>query len=608
MSVTPAFRRFVLVSQLLVLPLAALAQSVTVNIDAAKTVRTVDERVFGLNAVMWDPEAGSAQTITLLQAAGVRTIRVPGGSLSDEYHWNLNRSINRDNPTQNNTWTWASGFNKFAGLITGLDAQAFVTVNYGSGTPEEAAAWVAYANAGIASSTLLGTDAKGADWRTAGSWASVRATAPLATDDGMNFLRVSRATPYALKYWEIGNECYGAAWETDLQDKRHDPTTYATRAKDYIAKMKAVDPTIKVGVVVVPSETEYANGYTRSVTNPRTQTSRTGWTPVMLTTLRELGVTPDFVIYHRYEQAPASDQPNNPENDASLLQKAKTWPDDAAAIRRQLADYLGTAGAAVEIVVTENNSVYSNPGKQSTSLVNGLYLADSIGQIMQTEINGLMWWDTRNGQLHDANNSASLYGWRNYGDYGILSTPSAGGSTTYYEAYPTYYVTKLLSKFARGGDTVVTATSASSLLTVFAVKSSGGDLRLLVLNKDAAATTSASISLAGFTPGSAANVYTYGKTQDDAAKPGGSGATDPANTTMNVSGATFTASFAPYSATVISIPAGTATPTPPPPTTPPPTTPPPSSGGGGGGGGAPSLWFIGALVALSLFRWNQVRR
>ncbi|MEJ1972235.1 MAG: hypothetical protein WDM96_07110 [Lacunisphaera sp.] len=84
----------------------------------------MDERVFGLNAVIWDPEAGSAQTLTLVQAAGIRTVRVPGGSLSDEYHWNLNKSVDRDHPGQNNTWTWSSGFNKFAGLITGLNAQA----------------------------------------------------------------------------------------------------------------------------------------------------------------------------------------------------------------------------------------------------------------------------------------------------------------------------------------------------------------------------------------------------------------------------------------------------------------------------------------------------
>ena len=608
MNVTPAFRRLILFGYLLALPLAVRAQSVTVNVNAGAAVRTVDERVFGLNAVMWDPEAGSAQTVTMLQAAGIRAIRVPGGSLSDEYHWNLNRSLNRDNPPQNHPWTWASGFNKFAGLITGLDAQAFVTVNYGSGTPEEAAAWVAYANAATNSGTAIGTDAKGTDWKTAGTWATLRAAGALATDDGMNFLRVGRTAAYGVKYWEIGNECYGAPWETDLQSLPHDPFTYATRAKEYIARMKAVDSSIKIGVVVVPSETQYANGYTaHTVTSPRVGATN-GWTPVMLTTLKNLGVTPDFVIYHRYDQAPARDQPNNPESDAGLLQKAKTWPDDTTAIRRQLTDYLGaTEGAKVEIVVTENNSVYSSPGKQTTSLVNGLFLADSIGHILQTEINALVWWDLRNGQDAAHNNSGSLYGWRNYGDYGILSTPSAGGSATYYDAYPTYYVMKLLAKFARGSDTVVTATSSSSLLTVFAVKSLGGDLRLLVLNKDPAAPTNASITLAGFTPAAAASVYSYGKTQDDAAKPNGSGAVDVASTTMNIGGATFTAAFAPYSATVISLAAGT---TPTPPTTPvptPPTTPPSSGGGGGGGGGAPSFWFVGILALLTAVRWSRGR-
>ena len=51
-----------------------------------------------------------------------------------------------------------------------------------------------------------------------------------------------------------------------------------------------------------------------------------------------LGVTPDFLIYHRYEQAPGQ------ESDAELLQCRPTWPNDAADLRQQLSDYLGTAG------------------------------------------------------------------------------------------------------------------------------------------------------------------------------------------------------------------------------------------------------------------------
>src|SRR5205085_491991 len=100
---------------------------------------------------------------------------------------------------------------------------------------------------------------------------------------------------------------------------------------------------------------------------------------------------------------------------------------------------------------TENNSVYTQPGKQSTSLVNGLFYADSIGSLLQTEFNAMVWWDLRNGQEAGNNNDASLYGWRPYGDYGIMSSAN--------DTYPTYYALKLLSKFAKDGDTVVQANS-----------------------------------------------------------------------------------------------------------------------------------------------------
>ena len=53
----------------------------------------------------------------------------------------------------------------------------------------EAAAWVAYANGSPANTLALGTDAKGRNWQTVGYWAALRAAAPLASDDGYNFLR-----------------------------------------------------------------------------------------------------------------------------------------------------------------------------------------------------------------------------------------------------------------------------------------------------------------------------------------------------------------------------------------------------------------------------------
>jgi alpha-L-arabinofuranosidase len=516
----------------LTLPLATKAQ-VNLTVNAAQPIRTVDERVFGVNAVIWDPQASSAQTISMVQNAGIRTIRVPGGSLSDEYHWRVNKSLA-------NTWTWATAFNGFINLITSANTQAVVTVNYGSGTPEEAAGLVAYLNASVGSSTAIGgTDGTGFAMQNAGYWAALRAAAPLGTDDGMNFLRISRSSPVGARYFEIGNECYGT-WETDQQAVAHDPTTYANRVQQYISKMKAVDPTIKIGVVVVTSSEN---------------ASYKNWTPTMLARLKTLNAIPDFIIYHLYPQAPGA------ESDAALLQVAdtgsKSWPTIAADLRQQLTANLGSAaGAGVEIVVTENNSVYSSPGKQSTSLVNGLYLADSIGNLMQTEINGYMYWALRNspptinnGTALDGNMSASLYGWRQFGDYGMISTPSTlTGETTYYNPYPTYYMMKLLSHFARGGDTIVQATSSNPLLSIFAAKRTDGSLSLLVINKDPTNAQNASITLSGYTPGGSATVYSYGKPEDAAGS-----SQDISTTGRAISGATFAALFPSYSATVLSV-------------------------------------------------------
>ncbi|HET7535255.1 MAG TPA: hypothetical protein VFJ90_02290, partial [Candidatus Didemnitutus sp.] len=288
------------------------AQTVNLTADAAQTVRIVDERIFGANSVIWDGEASTAQTISLLNAAGLRSIRCPGGSLSDEYHWRINKSLA-------NTWSWATSFNGFVNIITGVNAKAYVTVNYGTGTPEEAAGLVAYLNAATGASTAIGTDSKGYDWQNAGTWAAIRAAAPISPDDGMNFLRISRSAAVGAKYWEIGNECYGV-WETDQQALAHDPTTYANRAAQYIAKMKAVDSSIKIGVVAVTSSEN---------------ASYNNWTPTMLNRLKALNATPDFLIYHRYPQAPGA------ESDAVLLQNASQWTNVANDLRQQLSTAFG---------------------------------------------------------------------------------------------------------------------------------------------------------------------------------------------------------------------------------------------------------------------------
>jgi hypothetical protein len=458
---------------------------ILINVDAGVVKRTVDARLFGLNAAVWDNQFNTATTVSLLSANGTRLLRFPGGSLSDEYHW-------RTNTTLDNTFQWATNFDAFASVALAVNAQAVITANYGTGTPQEAAAWVQYANI---------------------------------------------TKNYGFKYWEIGNECFGS-WETDERQRPHDPFSYAVAARDYITAMKAVDPTIKIGVVVVTGEESYRNYTDHPAINPRTGQTHNGWTPVLLATLHSFGVTPDYVIYHRYDQNPSG------EDDAGLLQSSKSWANDAADLRQQLNDYLGAQSSQVEMVCTETNSVSSQPGKQTTSLVNGLFYADNFGQIMQTEFTTRMWWDLRNGQETVNNNNPLLYGWRLYGDYGLVSGTS--------EPYPTYYASKLMALFTAEGDQVVQATSNYNLLAAYAVKRTDGALALLLINKSLTNALDANINLMGFAPPSAATVHSYGKPQDDAAHFGvGPASSDIATTMINNAGANFMFSAPPYSMNVI---------------------------------------------------------
>jgi hypothetical protein len=518
---------------------------VHLTMNAGQPIRTADARWFGINAAQWDSALDTPQTIADLTNMGTRAIRLPGGSDSDDFHWLYNRQ-------DQNTWTWPSSPASFIQVITNINALAMTTVNYGTGFTNEAAAWVAYCNATAGNSKALGVDPAGSNWFTAGVWAALRSASPLGTDDGKNFLRISRSAPLGFKYWEIGNEEYGS-WETDSNGVPHDPFTYASRARDYISLMKGVDPTIKIGVVVTPGEDSYADYTNHPVVNPRTGQTHYGWTPVLLATLKSLGVTPDFIIHHRYPQGAGA------ESDAGLLQASGGWPFDAANLRQMITDYFGTNGTNIEILCTENNSVSSGDGKQTTSLVNGLFMADSLAQLMQTEFNGLFWWNLENGGDDIGNNNdASLYGWRLYGDYGILE------GTNY---YPPYYTAKLMQHFVQPGDTVLAAASDYLLLSTYAVQRQDGSMTILTINKDPTNTLTGQLALSGFVPSSSGTIYSYGIPQDNAAE-FGIGSPDVAQTNLSGAATNFSYAFPPYSATVMALPPGPAKllPVPPPPT------------------------------------------
>jgi hypothetical protein len=459
---------------------------VHLQVNAGRTLRQADARWFGLNTAIWDGYFDTATTSAALKELGTRILRFPGGSLSDFYHWGPGIR------TDGSPWD-PTRFSNFIHIATNVGAQAMITVNYGTGTSNEAAAWVRAANI-------------------------------------TNHL--------AFKYWEIGNECYGS-WENDSNTYPHDPYTYAVRARDYIAQMKAADPSVAIGVVAAPGENSYSNVYSLNhpATNPRTGATNYGWTPILLSTLKSLGVTPDFLIHHVYSEW-------NSDSDQSLLLAAANWAGDAADLRQQISDYFGVGGTNIELLCTENNSDSGNQGKQSTSIVNGLYLADSLAQLMKTEFNGFIWWDLRNGSDTKGDFSTSLYGWRTNGDLGII-----GDLNT---RYPTFYTFKLMQFFARAGDTVLDASSDYALLPAYAARKADGSLAVLVLNKDNATTFNAQLTLANFMPWTSVLARSFGIAQDQATRTNGpAAAQDIATNTLAIAGDSFVAAFPPYSATLL---------------------------------------------------------
>jgi hypothetical protein len=479
---------------------APVPSVVHLGVNAGQSLYPVDARQFGLNTGTWDTSLANSTTLPLLESIGCSNLRWPGGSTFDGYDWT-------SDPTGNST---------FMDLATNLGAQVFTTVNYGSGSAAEAAAWVLSAN----------------------------------KTNHCNF-----------KYWEVGNECYGT-WENDTHAIQHDPYTYATNAAAYIQQMRAAYPNvpIRVGVVVVPGEDTFINNSNHFAVNPRTGTTNYGWTPVVLSELKKLGILPDFLIYHFYWQYTTSGwEPNTASSDSDplLLQVASNpspsdwsdWASAAASLRQQITDYIGSPGTNIELCVTENNSDAGAMGRQSTSLVNALYLADSTGALMKTEFRSYIFWDLHNGAETDGNFDPTIYGWRTNGDYGILSAANT--------PYPTFYAEKLLQYFARPGDSVLNGSSDSLLLSAYAVHRTNGALTLLVVNKDMTTNLNAQIALTNFTPAMNGTIQSYGIPQDQAAENNESASLqDIATTNFATASSSFRYDFPPLSLTLFTFAPG----------------------------------------------------
>jgi hypothetical protein len=148
----------------------------------------------------------------LLKAAGITQLHYGGGTYADEYNWQTDKLFG-------DTWKASLDFDELSKAARAVNGQSCVTVNYGSGTPALAAAWVKQAK---------------------------------------------NNSSQAVADWAIGNENYGC-WEPPyiaLPGRAAKPcpgwgsaatvtamaTTYAKGALPFMTAMKAANPAAQIGV------------------------------------------------------------------------------------------------------------------------------------------------------------------------------------------------------------------------------------------------------------------------------------------------------------------------------------------------------------------------
>jgi hypothetical protein len=128
----------------------------------------------------------------------------------------------------------------------------------------------------------------------------------------------------------------------------------------------------------------------------------------------------------------------------------------------------------VPIYVGELGSVYSNPGKQTTSITQALYAGQVIADIMQLGSPRATWW-LGNGGCSDSssgNFSKSLYGWQTFGGYMIFSDGLPEGGCPNAPALargvllPTARAYQVVAAFAHDGQSMLAASVPQSLPNV----------------------------------------------------------------------------------------------------------------------------------------------
>ncbi len=467
---------------------SARAQALTVNVtvNATSGLGTIPQGAIGLNTAVYDGDMNDTAIPGLLKAAGIDAMRYPGGSYSDIFNWQANTAAGGGFVAPGTT------FASFMTTAQGVGAAPIVTVNYGTGTPALAAAWVASAKT-----------------------------------NGDN-----------VKFWEVGNEVYGngtygAQWEADSHcdtsaggspvtigsepSQTYDcgPSTYAKNFLAYQSAMQAADPAARVCAVLTTP-----GFWPDGVTNSQYPQS---WNQ---TVLAALGSHTQCVIVHYYPGGSSA---------AGMLTDPQDIAGVVSSLHSEISQYAGIGSpASVPVIVTETNSTVdldTQPG--------ALFTADMFMTWLENGAANVDYWNEHNGE----GTVSTAGGATDFGDQGMFSNATNSGGTAEPAAdtpFAPYYAVVMLSRLGAPGDEMVTSASGNSLVRVHAVRTASGALNVLVDNEDPANSYTVSLAYNGFTPSGSPTIYTF--------------AANATSITSTSQASASSVTVAPYSLTVVHVP------------------------------------------------------
>ncbi|HTU74560.1 MAG TPA: alpha-L-arabinofuranosidase C-terminal domain-containing protein [Trebonia sp.] len=203
-----------------------------IAIDPARAVGTIDRKLFGgfvehlghciygglyeEGSPLSDERGFRTDVLGLLRELDLGVLRWPGGNFVSNYHWQDGIGPKGSRPRRPEL-AWGGeepntfGTDEFLAYCAELGTDPYICLNMGTGTLEEALAWVEYCNS--ARDTY---------------WAARRR-------------QNGRDRPYQVRYWALGNEMYGE-WQVGQMSAEE----YVREATRWARAIRMLDPGAKL--------------------------------------------------------------------------------------------------------------------------------------------------------------------------------------------------------------------------------------------------------------------------------------------------------------------------------------------------------------------------